>query len=221
MPSVKIPKKILENDMTPFVDVAFLILCFFILVTEFKPAEAMEINPPGSVSSKALKEQNAILVLIDKNGRVFFTMQIEKKEDNILKYQVIKNMNDTRNLGLTEDEMKSFVQDATVGVPFSKLKAYLQVPQDQRSNFRQDGIPIRDTASNELYYWVRDAHNAFAGKEINYLIKGDNAAKYPDFKNVLSAFKRNDLFKFQLITSQEDVPYDSDLYKVRFAADNE
>ncbi len=49
------------------------------------------------------------------------------------------------------------------------------------------------------------------------LIKGDNAAKYPDFKNVLAAFKRNDIYKFQLVTSPEAAPAGTELYKVRQA----
>ncbi len=217
MPSVKIPKKAILNDMTPFVDVAFLILAFFIMATKFKPSEAVEITTPHSVSSKELMQQDGILVAIDKEGKVYFTMQVEKKEDKSLIYQVIKNINEVRKLSLTEEEMKSFVEDPSVAVPFSKLKAYLQVPLDQRSAIVKDGIPIKDSLSNELYYWVRDAHSAFTGRKINYLIKGDNAAKFPNFKNVLSAFKRNELFKFQLITSPEDVPAGTDLYKVRNA----
>ncbi len=217
MPSVKIPKKVILNDMTPFVDVAFLILCFFIMATKFKPAEAVEIKTPNSVSSKELMQRDGILVSIDKEGRAYFSMQVEKKEDKNLIYNVIKNLNDTRNLGLTEEEMKSFVDDPNVAVPFSKLKAFLQVPIDKRADVVKDGIPIKDSISNELYYWVRDAHSAFAGRKINYLIKGDNASKFPVFNNVLSAFKRNELFKFQLITSPEDVPAGTDLYKVRNA----
>lgn len=215
MPSVKIPKKAILNDMTPFVDVAFLILAFFIMATKFKPSEAVEITTPNSVSSKELMQRDGILVAIDKEGKVYFTMQVEKKEDKSLIYQVIKNINEVRKLSLTEEEMKSFVEDPSVAVPFSQLKAYLQVPLDQRAAVVKEGIPIKDSLSNELYYWVRDAHSAFTGRKINYLIKGDNAAKFPNFKNVLSAFKRNELFKFQLITSPEDVPAGTDLYKER------
>ena len=217
MPSVKIPKKAILNDMTPFVDVAFLILAFFIMATKFKPSEAVEITTPHSVSSKELMQQDGIQVSIDKDGRVYFAMQVEKKEDKSLIYEVIKNLNDVRTLGLTEDEMRSFVDDPNVAVPFSKLKAFLQVPLDQRAAVVKDGIPVKDSLTNELFYWVRDANSAFAGRKINYLIKGDNAAKFPNFKNVLSAFKRNELFKFQLITTPEDVPFGTDLYKVRNA----
>lgn len=215
MPSVKVPRHNTENDMTPFVDVAFLILSFFMLATKFKPPDVVEITTPNSVSAKQLEEKDGILVTLDKDGRVFFTIQTEKREDDDLKYSIIKNLNDTRTLGLTENEMRNFVKNSTVGVPFAKLKPYLALAEDQQKNYKPEGIPIKDSASNELYYWVRDANSVLQGRKVNYLIKGDNSAKYPGFKNVLDAFKRNEIFKFQLITSAEDVPIGTDLYNTR------
>ena len=35
-------------DMTPLVDVAFLLLTFFMMTTQFKPPEAVEIKLPTS-----------------------------------------------------------------------------------------------------------------------------------------------------------------------------
>jgi len=213
MPSVKIPKKSTDYDMTPFVDIAFLILSFFMLVTKFKPPEPVEITTPNSVSTDKLPENDAVLVELASDGRVFFSMRAESNPE--AKYQVIKNLNTTRNLGLTEAEMQNYMRVHSVGVPFSQLKGLLSRPVDQHKNIAQPGIPVKDSVSNELYYWVRDAISAFQGKKINYLIKGDNSAKYPDFKRVLEAFKRNEQFKFQLVTSPEDAPVGTPLYQTR------
>src|SRR5689334_2773492 len=100
MPSVKIPRKSTDFDMTPFVDVAFLILSFFMLATKFKPPAPVEITTPYSVSSKELEQKNAMLIEMDKLGRVFFTMQVEKQEDNDLKRTMLNSLNKSRNLGL-------------------------------------------------------------------------------------------------------------------------
>src|SRR5215211_3024278 len=213
MPSIKVARKAADTDMTPFVDVAFLILFFFIMATKFKPPEPVEITTPNSVSSDQLKEMDGLLVELDEDGRVFFSLMAEKTPS--IKKEVIQNMNTTRNLGLTEAQMNNYVRSHSVGVPFSQLKSLLSVPVEEQKGIKQTGIPVRDSASNELYYWVRDAVSAFAGTRINYLIKGDNAAKYPDFKRVLEAFKRNDIYKFQLITSPEAAPEGTDLYKTR------
>ena len=213
MPSVKVARKSADTDMTPFVDVAFLILFFFIMATKFKPPEPVEITTPNSVSSDQLKEQDGVMIELDKDGRVFFSLMAEKTPS--VKKTVIQNMNTTRNLGLSEAEMNNFVRTHSVGVPFTQLKGLLSRPIEEQKNVKQPGIPVRDSLTNELYYWVRDAMSAFAGTKINYLIKGDNAAKYPDFKRVLEAFKRNDIYKFQLVTSPESAPPGTELYNER------
>lgn len=212
MPSVKIPRKSTFVDMTPFVDVAFLILTFFIMATKFKPQEPVEIKTPNSVSTKALPESDALQVSFDSSGRIFFAILSEK--DPKIKYDIVKNLNSTRNLGLTENEMKNFVQTPAVGVPFTGLKQLLALPVENQKELRQPGVPI-DTVGGELYYWIRDAISAFQGKQLKYLIKGDNNAKYPAFKGVLNAFKKNEVFKFQMITMLEDVPTGSELSIIR------
>jgi hypothetical protein len=45
------------------------------------------------------------------------------------------------------------------------------------------------------------------------MIKGDNNAKFPSFKGVIEAMRRNDQFKYQLVTDPEGVPLGSDLYR--------
>jgi len=212
MPSVKIPRKSTFVDMTPFVDVAFLILTFFIMATKFKPEEPVEIKTPNSVSTRDLPEDDAIQVTFDSTGRVFFSVLSAK--DPTIKYNVIKHINETRSLGLTEAEMKNFVRTPSVGVPFSGLKQLLAIPQEDQKNFKQPGIPL-DTLGGELYYWIRDAVGTFTGKKLLYLIKGDNSAKYPSFKQVLNAFKKNEIFKFQMITMLEDAPAGSELAIMR------
>jgi biopolymer transport protein ExbD len=212
MPSVKIPKKSTFVDMTPFVDVAFLILTFFIMATKFKPQEPVEVKTPNSVSVKELPESDALQVTFDSTGRIFFGILSEK--DPTVKYEVIKNMNQTRNLGLSEIEMRNFIQTPAVGVPFAGLKQLLALPVDEQKNLKQPGVPV-DTLGGELYYWIRDAVSAFSGKQLKYLIKGDNNAKYPAFKSVLNAFKKNDILKFQMITMLEDVPKGTELSAIR------
>jgi hypothetical protein len=66
-----------------------------------------------------------------------------------------------------------------------------------------------------LYFWVNAAIKGFQGRKVNYLIKADNSAKYPDFKRVIEAFKRNDVYKFQLVTSPEEAPVGTELFKTR------
>ena len=80
MPSVKMPRKSTDTDMTPFVDIAFLILSFFIMATKFKPPEPVQITTPNSVSSQDLPENDAVLITIDSTNRVFFSVLSEKNK---------------------------------------------------------------------------------------------------------------------------------------------
>lgn len=211
MPSVKIAKKSTDTDMTPFVDIAFLILSFFIMATKFKPPEPVEIKTPGSVLSQKLPENNAVLISVDSIDRVYFSVLSEKdmgKFDDI-----IKGINSSQNLGLTQAEINNFRKTYMVGVPFGGLKQLLGTDATEQAKLRQPGIPVMDSANNQLFFWIQEAKKAFAGQKLNYLIKGDGNSKYPAFEAVISALKRNDEFKYNLVTSLDDVPSGSALDK--------
>jgi biopolymer transport protein ExbD len=215
MPSVKIPRKSTDFDMTPFVDVAFLILSFFMLATKFKPQEPVEITTPNSVSSDILPENDALMVTIDKDNRVFFSAFAEKEPSRL--DDIINSINTSKGLNLTPAELQNFRKTVAVGVPFSQLKSLLDVPADQQINLKQAGIPV-DTTGGELTYWIQAAKSAFAGRPLKYLIKGDGQSKYPSFDAVLTALKKNDQFKFNLITAPEDAPKGTELYDARHAS---
>ena len=213
MPSVKLPKKSTDTDMTPFVDVAFLILAFFIMATKFKPPEPVEITTPNSVSSQTLPENDAVMVTIDKDNKVYFSIFAEK--DPTILDNIIKKINTDRNIGLTETELNNFRKTTSLGVPFAGLKSLLSIANEEQQKLVQPGIPVMDSATNELVWWIAYAKQAFAGKKLTYLIKGDQNSKYPAFEAVVSALKRNEQFKYNLVTAPEDVPVNTELFKVR------
>src|SRR6476661_6521263 len=105
MPSVKMPKKSTDTDMTPFVDVAFLILSFFIMATKFKPPEPLTITTPKSVSSQKLEEKDAIMIQFDSSGKVYLSVNLPKKENENLKKDFISRINNDAKLGLSENDM--------------------------------------------------------------------------------------------------------------------
>ena len=211
MPSVKIPKKSTDTDMTPFVDIAFLILSFFIMATKFKPQEPVPITTPGSVLSQKLPESNAVMISIDSSNRVFFTVLSEK--DKTVYDQLIQSLNISRGLNLSKEEMANFRKTYSIGVPFGGLKQLLGTPASEQKNIKQPGIPVMDSANNELLWWISESKKAFSGQKLFFLIKGDAQSKYPTFEAVVSALKRNEEFKYNLVTALEDVPKESALDK--------
>ncbi len=199
MPSVKIARKSTDTDMTPFVDIAFLILSFFIMATKFKPPDIVEIKTPGSVLSQKLPENNAVMISFDSLNRVFFTVLSEKDPQKYT--DIINEVNTGQNLGLTPAEIANFRNIYMVGVPLAGVKQLLAMDAKEVEKVRQPGIPVEDSTNNELFWWVRAAKNAFAGEKLNYLIKGDGNSKYPAFEAVVAALKRNEEFKYNLITT--------------------
>jgi len=198
--------------MTPFVDIAFLILSFFIMATKFKPPEPVEITTPGSVLSQKLPESNAVMITVDSANRVFFSVLSEKDKT---KYDmIIQGINQSQNLGLTPAEMGAFRKVFAVGVPFGSLKQYLSLSEDEQKTVKQLGIPVLDTTNNQLFWWILESKKAFAGEKLNFLIKGDQKSKYPTFEAVVAALKRNEEFKYNLVTALDDVPAGSELDKV-------
>ncbi|MBI3882675.1 MAG: biopolymer transporter ExbD [Sphingobacteriales bacterium] len=207
MPRAKIPRKSTSIDMTAMCDVAFLLLSFFILATKTKPPEAVAVVTPSSVSTKIAKDE-AIVVTFDKQGKVFLMLGDKAHKDAI-----IDDINTTKALGLTPAELAKLKKAEFIGMPFSKLKGTLALSETLPAN-RMDGIPTLDSTNNELTDWIRSVTNAYKGEsleKLNLLVKGDNAAKYPSFKSVKESFKKNEIFKFKVVTNSEGIPADSEL----------
>ncbi len=214
MPSVKIPRKSTDTDMTPFVDIAFLILSFFIMATKFKPPEPVEIKTPGSVLAQKLPENNAVLITIDSANRVFFSVLSEKDKSKYT--DIINDINTSQSLGLSPAEIKNFTQTYAVGVPFGGLKELLGTEARAQPSLKQPGIPVLDSTNNQLVWWIGAAKRAFAGeKGFKYLVKGDGASKYPTFEAVISALKKNEEFKYNLVTSLDEIPGGSEFEKTQ------
>jgi biopolymer transport protein ExbD len=210
MGRAKVSRKSTNIDMTAMCDVAFLLLSFFILATKQKPPEAVAVVAPTSVSSKAAPEKS-ILITVTKEGKCFLILGDETKKEDVL-----KDINTTKALGLNDQEMRKLNKLAFIGVPLGQLKSLLSLEQLPPAD-KLAGIPITDSTNNEMVDWLRSITNAYAGgiqKELEemLLVKGDNQSKYPAFKNIKYALKKNNIFKFRIVTNSETVPPGSELY---------
>ena len=64
----------IRMDMTPMVDVAFLLLTFFMLATVFSRPQAMEINLPESDDPIPLAESNVLTLRGAEDGNVYWNI---------------------------------------------------------------------------------------------------------------------------------------------------
>jgi biopolymer transport protein ExbD len=84
MPKIKVPKKSPSLDMTPMVDLAFLLVTFFMLTTKFRPDEPVVVDQPSSVSDIALPDKGVLMLTVDGKGRVFFNVEGQQMRKDIL-----------------------------------------------------------------------------------------------------------------------------------------
>lgn len=215
MPKVKIPRKSTHVDMTAMCDVAFLLLTFFILATKQKPPEVLEVNTPYSVSSKAAPDKS-IMITMTADGRAFLSLGDETKREEIL-----ADVNESQGLGLSSGELAKWARQEFYGLPFNQVKGFLNMA-NPIAPANMPGIPVKDSANNEMIGWVRSISNAYAGTDQNklqqmLLVKGDNDVRYPVFKEIKRAFKVNEIYKFRIVTNLESVPVGSELYQETFS----
>ena len=208
MPKVKIPRKSTAVDMTAMCDVAFLLLSFFILATKQKPPEVLSVQVPGSVSSKVAPDK-AILVTLTKDGRTFLMLGDDTKKADIL-----ANVNLTKGMGLSPAELQKWGKQTFIGQPLAQVKSGL-AQNSELDPAKLPGIPT-DSTNNEMVDWIRSVSNVYAGGDMKalqemLLVKGDNDALYPRFKNIKEAFKKNEIFKFRIVTNGEAPPLGSEL----------
>lgn len=213
MPRVKMPRKSTHVDMTAMCDVAFLLLTFFMLATSFKPEEPVTVKTPSSISEIPLPETDIMLITVDENGRIFFSI-----DNKIQRTDLITTINEEKGLQLTEAEMNSFAIGSSLGVPFSQLKSFLAATPDEQKEFNKTatGVPADTTVigdSNELSYWIQKAR--LTNPKLRIVIKADGAVSYTEVKKVLRTLEGNKIFKFNLLTDLKAVPPGTAAYAIQ------
>lgn len=70
MPKIHRKRVGFKLDMTPMVDVGFLLLTFFMLTTQFKPSEDIQITLPASHSAFKIPDADVIVLTVGKDGQI-------------------------------------------------------------------------------------------------------------------------------------------------------
>lgn len=60
-----------ELNLTPLIDVVFILLIFFVVTTTFERRGLIEVRLPEASESELSEPAEALLVLIDRDGRYF------------------------------------------------------------------------------------------------------------------------------------------------------
>src|SRR5512139_2896693 len=72
MPAKKLRRIGIKIDMTPMVDVAFLLLIFFMSTSQFAPPQKVPISLPDSHSNLKVPESDVMIIAITKDNQLLW-----------------------------------------------------------------------------------------------------------------------------------------------------
>lgn len=201
MPKVKPKRKNPSIDMTAMVDVAFLLLTFFILTTKFKAQDKVVVDTPTSISETKISPTNLFTITVDKTGMVVVGVSQETRQG------MLEKMDENFGLNISPAGMVYFINTPSFGVPLSEMPAWLNNPDvEKMKDYPFHGIPINTARgkTNELKEWINAARRT--NQSLRFAIKGDRDANYENIEKVISTLQDVRINRFNLITGLEADP---------------
>jgi biopolymer transport protein ExbD len=196
MGKVKVHRSAPSLDMTPMVDLAFLLVTFFMLTAAFRPPEPVAVDTPKSESEIPLPERDRMIITVAKDGRVFFDM-----DNQFNRKRMLQDMGEKYGVTFTNEQMNNFAVGSGFGVPIRQLPSFLDMTPDEQAQIQQPGIPA-DSVNNELADWVVFARLTNPSK-MRIAVKGDRDTEYKVVKQVVETLIDRKILRFALITGLE------------------
>ena len=115
-------------DMTPMVDIAFLLLIFYMATTTFKPPEARAVDLPESHSQIQLPDKDIINLTVTKEDSIYvdFVKEVEVEVEG----QLMKTKG-----RIVRTVPLSSVASELLRARGEQLRALVVVKADQKANF--------------------------------------------------------------------------------------
>jgi biopolymer transport protein ExbD len=199
MPKVKVARKSTWVDMTAMCDVAFLLLTFFILTSNFIQKELVQVVTPTSISEIKIPEVNVMNIFIGSDGKVAMGIDNQKKREELLD-KIAKVYGKT----FTKKQIEEFGLANSFAVPIGALAQSLDLSAGERAKPENVlGIPA-DSTGNEFKEWVRAARQV--NPQIKIVIKADKGTPYSKIKKVLNTLLDINENQYNLITGMEEAP---------------
>ena len=176
------------------VDMAFLLVTFFLLATTFKMPEQAKIQLPLSTSEVDIPQQNLITVSVDREGAVYLAMS--NQDVRSAWFRRMAAMND---IEVTPEEERAFASLPGFGHPLESLIPHLSLTREEQLKRPPTGIPA-DTIHNQLEEWLIAARGVQPG--LRFAIKADHLTSYRHLSKVIGTMTGNKILRFNLVTDK-------------------
>ena len=132
MGKIKTKRIGISIDMTPLVDVAFLLLIFFMTTTQFQPPEKEKINLPASSSEFKKPESNIITINVTEQAglRLEWTANRQKKDQKMQ----VQDLGAWLQQARLSNPAAYVLLKADKNAPFGTVQAVMKVLQEQNAN---------------------------------------------------------------------------------------
>ncbi len=173
MSKIKAKRVGFRLDMTPMVDVAFLLLTFFMLTTKFRPPEAVKIDLPASHSNMKLPESEILTVTVASDNSLLMGLSSQPARERLFASVVRPRLESAgMSAPAIADSLKQFRLDESFRINRDELPRYIMMSR-------------------------------YADQRLRPVIRADAHADYEAVNYVIKVFKKLNLLNFNLVTVLE------------------
>ncbi len=153
MPKHKTKRVGVSIDNTPLVDVGFLLLTFFMLTTQFKPPEEVQIVLPSSHSAFKLPDADVMTITLSEDNRIFLGFDSQK-----LTGRIFGDENKLRaGLEVTKEELGDLLVRARIANP--RLRTVVKGDKNADYGVAEDVMDILQKTNITRFNLVTDLEN--------------------------------------------------------------
>ncbi len=165
-------------DMTPMVDLGFLLLTFFVLTTQFSKPKTMEINmpviPKDTTNRMKIEDETALtLLLTEKKEKIYYYYGKFKPDASIMK-----------NTDYSKEGVRKVFRD--------RNKDVIEQVKTLKEKLMNRQIP--DTTYKRLAMAAKGDKKA-----VFVIVKADDKAKYKNIIDVIDELNVADIGKYALV----------------------
>lgn len=112
-------RKNLELNITPLIDIVFLLLIFFMVATSFDDRRGIKIDLPKSTVKKQAKTIQELRILVDKDKNIYINSKQNNKalQEKISQEEIVSSLSKK----LAESEKKEVVISADKSIDYGYI----------------------------------------------------------------------------------------------------